>query len=239
MITIQDTEYPTVLRKNCGLLIPYVLDHITDKDEDGNAFDRYTFYYCLADDDGQDLSNASIIDSLIGAVKIIQGSASARTTEIQFLPIESVGSKNYETKIFYIVTHQDNITNRNGQVVTLRLKQDNNGAYLDFLWNDCIQIYPRPGQPEDPEKVVIKMRIGSKYQQFLADQCGSDNPFYDSDAVAILDVYNQFFVSLETLKEAYQDLAGTIEMECVNEEGITQTKTIPIMDEEHKWAGDF
>lgn len=115
----------------------------------------------------------------------------------------------------------------------------NNGAYLDFLWNDCIQIYPRPGQPEDPEKVAINMRIGSKYKQFLADQCGSDNPFYDSDAVAILDVYNQFFVSLETLKEAYQDLAGTIEMECVNEEGITQTKTIPIMDEEHKWAGDF
>ena len=141
-------------------------------------------------------------------------------------------------QIFYVVTSPENITSRYGQVVTLRLKQDNNGAYLDSVFNDCIQIYPRPGQPEDAEKVVIKMRIGPKMQEFLADQCGSENPFYDPDAVAILDVYNQFFGSLETLKEAWPDLSGTIDIEYTDEEGITQTKTLPIMEEEHKWAGD-
>ena len=102
-------------------------------------------------------------------------------------------------QIFYVVTSPENITRRYGQVVTLRLKQDNNGAYLDSVFNDCIQIYPRPCQPEDLEKVVVKMRIGSKYQKFLADQCGTDNPFYDPAAVQMLDVYTQFFGSLETL----------------------------------------
>lgn len=141
-------------------------------------------------------------------------------------------------QIFYVVTAPENIDNRNGQVVTLRLKQDSNGAYLDFLWNDCIQIYPRVGQPEDSEKVVIKIRIGSKWENFVADQCGTDNPFYDSKSVAMLDVYNQFFGSIETLKEAWPDLAGTLDVEYIDEEGITQTKTIPIMEEEHHWAGD-
>lgn len=141
--------------------------------------------------------------------------------------------------IFYIVTAPENITKRYGQVVTLRLKQDNNCAYLDSIFNDCIQIYPRPGQPEDPEKVVVKIRIGSKYQKFLADQCETDNPFYDPESVAMFDVYNQFFESIEKVKEDYPDLSGTIDIEYIDEEGITQTKTIPIMDEEHKWAGDF
>ena len=140
--------------------------------------------------------------------------------------------------IFYVVTSPENIDNRHGNVVTLRLKQDNNGAYLDSIWSDCIQIYPRIGQPYDAEKVVIKMRIGSDMQAYLADQCGSDNPFYDPDAVAILDVYNQFFGSLETLKEAWPDLAGTINIEYTDEQGNTQIKSIPIMEEEHRWAGD-
>ena len=95
--------------------------------------------------------------------------------------------------IFYVVTAPENITKRYGQVVTLRLKQDNNGAYLDSIFNDCIQIYPRPEQQEDPEKVVVKIRIGSKYQKFLADQCETDNPFYNPESVQMLDVYNQFF----------------------------------------------
>lgn len=141
-------------------------------------------------------------------------------------------------QIFYVVTSPENIDKRHGNVVTLRLKQDNNGAYLDSIWGDCIQIYPRQGQPEDPKKVVIKMRVGSDMQAYLADQCGSDNPFYDPGAVYILDVYNQFFGSLEKLKEEWPDLAGTIDVEFVDEDGNTQTKTIPIMEEEHKWAGD-
>ena len=114
--------------------------------------------------------------------------------------------------IFYVVTSPDNITNRYGQVVTLRLKQDNNGAYLDSVSNDCIKIYPRLGQSEDSEKVVVKIRIGSKYQKFLADQCSSDNPFYDPESVQMLDVYSQSFGSLETLKIVWPELWDLIDI---------------------------
>lgn len=141
-------------------------------------------------------------------------------------------------QIFYVVTSPENITKRHGQIVTLRLKQDNNGAYLDSIFNDCIQIYPCPGQPEDPEKVVVKARFGTKMQSYLVDQCGTYNPFYDPAAVQMLDVYNQFFGSLETLKTAWPELNGTIDIEYVDEDGNIQIKTIPIMDEEHTWAGD-
>lgn len=140
--------------------------------------------------------------------------------------------------IFYVVTAPENITKRYGQIVTLRLKQDNNGAYLDSVFNDCIQIYPRPGQSEDPEKVVIKMRIGSKYQKFLADQCSTDNPFYDPEAVEMLDVYAQFFGSFETLKEDYPELWDLITIEYTDEDGNPQTKQITKIDLEHRWAGD-
>lgn len=140
--------------------------------------------------------------------------------------------------IFYVVTSPENIDNRHGNVVTLRLKQDNNGAYLDSIWGDCIQIYPRQGQPDDAEKVVIKMRVGSDMQAYLADQCGSDNPFYDPGAVSILDVYNQFFGSLETLKIVWPELWDLISVEYVDEDGNTLTKQITKIDLEHKWAGD-
>ena len=142
------------------------------------------------------------------------------------------------SQIFYVVTSPDNITSRYGQVVTLRLKQDNNGAYLDYVWNDCIQIYPRPGQPEDPEKVVIKMRIGPKWQAFLADQCGTDNPFYDPSSVQMLDVYNQFFGSLETLKIVWPELWDFVSVEYVDTDGNTQIKQITKIDLDHRWAGD-
>lgn len=141
-------------------------------------------------------------------------------------------------QIFYVVTLPENIDNRNGQIVTLRLKQDTKSAYLDSVWNDCIQVYPRVGQPEDSEKVVIKMRIGSKYQKFLIDQCGTTNPFYDPEAVEMLDVYTQFFGSLETLKEDCPELWDLIDIEYVDEDGNTQTKQITKIDLEHKWAGD-
>ena len=140
--------------------------------------------------------------------------------------------------IFYVVTSPDNITNRYGQVVTLRLKQDNNGAYLDSVFNDCIQIYPRPGQPEDAEKVVIKMRIGPKMQEFLADQCGTNNPFYDPKSVAMLDVYTQFFGSLETLKIVWPELWDLIDIEHVDEDGNSQIRQVTKIDLEHKWYGD-
>ena len=134
-------------------------------------------------------------------------------------------------QIFYVVTSPENITKRYGRVVTLRLKQDNNGAYLDSLFNDCIQIYPRPGQTEDPEKVVIKMRIGSKYKKFLADQCGTDNPFYDPESIRMLDVHTQCFGSLETLNIVWPELWDLI---TVDEDGKTKTK----IDLEHRWADD-
>ena len=138
-------------------------------------------------------------------------------------------------QIFYVVTSPDNITRRYGQIVTLRLKQDNNGAYLDSVFNDCIQIYPRPGQPEDPEKVVIKMRIGSKYQKFLADQCSSDNPFYDPESVQMLDVYSQFFGSLETLKIVWPELWDLVTVEYFDQEGGIQTKQITKINTSLTW----
>ena len=138
-------------------------------------------------------------------------------------------------QIFYVVTSPDNITRRYGQIVTLRLKQDNNGAYLDSVFNDCIQIYPRPGQPEDPEKVVIKMRIGSKYQKFLADQCSSDNPFYDPESVQMLDVYSQFFESLETLKIVWPELWDLVTVEYFDQEGGIQTKQITKINTSLTW----
>ena len=138
-------------------------------------------------------------------------------------------------QIFYVVTSPDNITSRYWQIVTLRLKQDNNGAYLDSVFNDCIQIYPRPGQPEDPEKVVIKMRIGSKYQKFLADQCSSDNPFYDPESVQMLDVYSQFFESLETLKIVWPELWDLVTVEYFDQEGGIQTKQITKINTSLTW----
>ena len=141
-------------------------------------------------------------------------------------------------QIFYVVTSPENITKRFGQIVTLRLKQDNNGAYLDSVFNDCIQIYPRPGQPEDSEKVVVKARFGTKMQSYLADQCGTDNPFYDPESVQMLDVYDQFFGSLEKVKEDYHDLWDLISVEYADEDGNIQTKQVTKIDLEHKWAGD-
>lgn len=137
---------------------------------------------------------------------------------------------------FYIVVNPSHVTKRYGQVVTLDLWQDKNMAQLDSIFNDCIQIYPRAGQPDDPDKVVLVCRFGNKIQKFLADQCGSDNPFYNPDAVQMLDVYNQFFGSLETLKAVWPDLAETIDIEYQDEDGNTLTKTVPIMNEDHCWA---
>ena len=142
-------------------------------------------------------------------------------------------------KIFYFVVKPGQIVKRYGNVVTLNLWQDNNMAQLDSLFGDCIQIYPRPGQPEDPDKVVIKVRFGDKIQQFLADQCGVADPFSDATAIAMLDVYVKIFGSLETLKADHPDLDGTIQVEYLDEDGETQTKEIPIMWEEHVWAGDI
>ena len=138
-------------------------------------------------------------------------------------------------QIFYVVTSPDNITSRYWQIVTLRLKQDNNGAYLDSVFNDCIKIYPRPGQPEDPEKVVVKIRIGSKYQKFLADQCSSDNPFYDPESVQMLDVYSQFFESLETLKIVWPELWDLVTVEYFDQEGGIQTKQITKINTSLTW----
>ena len=141
-------------------------------------------------------------------------------------------------QVFYVVTSPENITNRYGQVVTLRLKQDNNGAYLDSVFNDCIKIYPRLGQSEDSEKVVVKIRIGSKYQKFLADQCSSDNPFYDPESVQMLDVYSQFFGSLETLKIVWPELWDLIDIEHVDEDGNSQIRQVTKICLENKWYGD-
>ena len=140
--------------------------------------------------------------------------------------------------IFYVVTSPENITRRYGDVITLRLEQDEKGAFLDSVWNDCIQLYPRTGQPQDDVKSVIKMRIGSKYQKFLADQCGSDNPFYDPESVQMMDVYNQFFGSLETLKERWPELWDLIDVEYIDKDGNKQIKQITKIDLEHTWAGD-
>ena len=82
------------------------------------------------------------------------------------------------------------------------------------------------------------MRIGSYMQSYLADQCGSDNPFYDPGAVSILDVYNQLFGSLETLKIVHPDFWYLITVGYVDEDGNTQTKQITKIDLEHRWAGD-
>ena len=141
-------------------------------------------------------------------------------------------------KILYFVVHPDRFTRRYGMVGTLDLWQDNNMAQLDSVFNDCIQIYPRAGQPDDPDKVVVKARFGDKMQQYLADQCGVDDPFTDPNAVMMLDVYAQVFLSLETLKTEHPDMAGTIQIEYQNENGETYTKELSIMWEEHKWAGD-
>jgi len=141
-------------------------------------------------------------------------------------------------KIFYFVVHPSQITKRYGNIVTLNLWQDNNMALLDSLFGDCIKIYPRPGQPDDPDKVVIKVRFGEKIQQYLADQCGVTDPFTDATAIAMLDVYVKIFGSLETIKVYHPDIDETIQVEYQDEQGITQTKEIPIMWEEHIWAGD-
>ena len=141
-------------------------------------------------------------------------------------------------QIFYVVTHPDNIDNRYSNVVTLRIKQDNNGAYLDSIRGDCIQVYPRSGQPVDPKKVVIKMRIGTKMQAYLADHCGADNPFYDPAAVQMLDVHTQFFGSLETLKTDWPELWDFVSVEYVDTDGNTQIKQITKIDLDHRWAGD-
>ena len=140
--------------------------------------------------------------------------------------------------IGYVVTSPSNIKNRYGQVVTLKVVQDNNGAVLDVIHGDCIQLYPRAGQPKDNVKSVIAMRIGSKYQEFLSNQCGSADPFYDSESVRILDIYTQFFGSLETLKIVWPELWDLIDIEYVDEDGNTQTKQITKIDLEHRWAGD-
>ena len=108
--------------------------------------------------------------------------------------------------------------------------QDHNGAQLDLIWNDCIQIYPRPHQPEDPNKVVVKLTIGPKMQAFIADQTGSDNPFYDAESVLMLDVYTQFFGSPETLKIVYPDLWDLITIEWVDEYGEAQTRQVTKID---------
>ena len=142
-------------------------------------------------------------------------------------------------KIVYFVVRHDRFTRRYGMVGTLDLWQDNNMAQLDSVFNDCIQIYPRSGQPDDPAKVVVVARFGRKMQEFLADQCGVLDPFTDPDAVIMLDVYTQVFLSLETLKIDHPDLDGTIQVEYLDEDGETQTKEIPIMWEEHVWAGDI
>ena len=111
-------------------------------------------------------------------------------------------------------------------------------AQLDSLFGDCIQIYPRPGQPDDPDKVVVKARFGDKLQQFLADQCGVADPFTDAGAVEMLDVYDKIFLRLDTVKLCYPELCMLIDIEYQDEESQTQTKQLPIMWEEHKWAGD-
>lgn len=141
-------------------------------------------------------------------------------------------------KILYFVVHPDRFTRRYGMVGTLDLWQDNNMAQLDSVFNDCIQIYPRAGQPDDPDKVVVAARFGRKMQEFLADQCGVIDPFTDPDAVMILDVYNQVFLRLETLKAEHTDLDGTIQIEYLDENGETQTRELPIINESLVWAGD-
>ena len=142
-------------------------------------------------------------------------------------------------KIFYFVAHPSQVIRRYGSVVTLNLWQDNNMAQLDSLFGDCIQIYPRPGQPDDPDKAVIKARFGERLQQFLADQCGVDDPFYNPDAVSMLDIYFKSFGSLETLKIVHPDMEMLIDVEYIDENEETKTKQIPIMWEEHVWAGDI
>ena len=141
-------------------------------------------------------------------------------------------------KIVHFVVHPAQITRRYGQVVTLNLWQDTKFAQLDSLFGDCIQIYPRPGQPEDAEKVVVKARFGDKLQQFLADQCRVADPFTDAGAVEMLDVYDKIFLRLDTVKLCYPELGMLIDVEYQDEEGQTQTKQVPIMWEEHVWAGD-
>lgn len=132
--------------------------------------------------------------------------------------------------IFYVVTHPSNFKLRYGQVGTLAVMQDTKFSQLDRIWNDCIQIYPRPHQPTDPNKVVIRFTISLELYEFLVDQTGSENPFYDQYAVDMLDVYSQFFGSVGTLKICYPELWDLVMVEFKNQEGTVEVKQITKID---------
>lgn len=235
MIQTHSKDYPQVTRSDGKILVPYQIEDY--KDSEGN--NGYQFYYCPCVDFGQDISNEDVILELISLANDHNGSIPETEVNVNiYAPYEKITHEGVETVIYYVVTSPSNFKATHGHIGNLTLIQDTKGAVLDNIWSDCYKIYPRPGQSYDAEKVVIKMRVGAKMQAYLADQCESDNPFYDPDAVAILDVYNQFFGSLEKLKEEWPDLAGTFDVEYTDEEGITQIKTITVMDEDHHWAGD-
>lgn len=142
------------------------------------------------------------------------------------------------TEIRYIVVPPECITIRYGHVAMLALWQDNDMTQLDQIFNDCIIVYPRPGQPVDPNKVVLAVRFGTKKQAYLRDQTGSEAPL-DEIYPASMDVGNKLFKTLQKVKQAYPDLDETILIEYQDENGETQTKQIPTIWEEHVWAGDI
>jgi len=107
------------------------------------------------------------------------------------------------------------------------------------IFDNALQIYPRPGQV-DKMLMVLKVLISPHIERILSEDVEIENPTLPKNVKAFLkacDIEAKVFFDIASIKKKFPQTTGTIEIISVGEGGAEVKTEITKIDEDSVWYG--